>query len=142
LTRDLLRALPELRVTCDFSHWCVVSERLILDEEAEILQLLAGHSHHVHARVGYAQGPQVPDPRSPEYGGELAAHERWWAAVWNSMAERGLTRFTMTPEFGPDGYLQSSPFTRIPVADLRELNRWMGKRQRGRFESHFTTHAP
>lgn len=29
ITRDILRALPGMRLTCDFSHWCCVCERLI-----------------------------------------------------------------------------------------------------------------
>jgi hypothetical protein len=140
LTRDLLEALPDLRITCDFSHWCVVSERLVLDEFEEILALTARHAHHIQPRVGYSQGPQVPDPRAPEYADALAAHERWWAVVWDSMAARGFTRFTMTPEFGPDGYLQQTPFTQIPAADLWEVNRWIGLRQRERFQHHFHNH--
>jgi sugar phosphate isomerase/epimerase len=137
LTRDFLKAIPELRITCDFSHWCVVSERLILDEEQEILEIAAAHAHHIQPRVGYSQGPQVPDPRAPEYAEALAAHERWWAVIWESMASRGFTEFTMTPEFGPDGYLQHTPFTRIPAADLWDLNRWIGHRQRERFNETF-----
>jgi hypothetical protein len=141
-TRDLLEALPDLRITCDFSHWCVVSERLVLDEFEEILALTARHAHHIQPRVGYSQGPQVPDPRAPEYADALVAHERWWTVVWDSMAARGITKFTMTPEFGPDGYLQHTPFTRIPAADLWEVNRWIGLRQRERFQSHFHHHPP
>ncbi len=137
LTREILVAVPELRITCDFSHWCVVSERLILDEEHEILELTAKHAHHIQPRVGYNQGPQVPDPRAPEYAEALDAHERWWTHVWKSMVARGLIQFTMTPEFGPDGYLQAAPFTRTPVADLWELNRWIGLRQRERFKNQF-----
>jgi hypothetical protein len=136
-TRDLLLALPDLRITCDFSHWCVVSERLILDEAADILTLAAEHAHHIQPRVGYAQGPQVPDPRAPEYADALAAHERWWDCVWESMAARGFSRFTMTPEFGPDGYLQCAPFTGVPVANLWEINRWIGLRQLDRFNCKF-----
>jgi len=139
LTREILLAVPELRITCDFSHWCVVSERLILDEEPEILELAAKHAHHIQPRIGYNQGPQVPDPRAPEHEASLIAHERWWDQVWNSMANRGFTEFTMTPEFGPDGYLQCAPFTREPVADLWDLNRWTGLRQRERFHNHFKT---
>lgn len=136
-TRDLLLALPELRITCDFSHWCVVSERLILDEAPDILMLAAEHAHHIQPRIGYAQGPQVPDPRAPEYADALAAHERWWTCVWESMAARGFSRFTMTPEFGPDGYLQCAPFSGVPVADLWEINRWIGLKQRERFSHQF-----
>lgn len=142
LTRDFLIAVPELRITCDFSHWCVVSERLILDEEEEILNLAAAHAHHIQPRVGYNQGPQVPDPRAPEHAGALAAHERWWSAVWDSMAGRGFNQFTMTPEFGPDGYLQHTPFTRIPAGDLWEINRWTGLRQRELFNTKFKNQTP
>ncbi len=134
LTREILLAVPKLRITCDFSHWCVVSERLILDEEPEILALVASHAHHIQPRVGYDQGPQVPDPRAPEYAAALAAHERWWAVVWESMHARGFTQFTLTPEFGPDGYLQCAPFTRKPVADLWDLNCWIGHRQQEHFQ--------
>jgi hypothetical protein len=136
-TREILLAVPKLRITCDFSHWCVVTERLILDEELEILELVAERAHHIQPRVGYAQGPQVPDPRAPEYAAALAAHEGWWDFVWNSMAARGIREMTMTPEFGPDGYLQCTPFSQEPVADLWDINRWIGQRQRERFHQHF-----
>ena len=139
LTREILLAVPELRITCDFSHWCVVSERLVLDEEVEILALVARHAHHIQPRVGYDQGPQVPDPRAPEHEKFLAAHERWWSFVWDSMAVRGVEKFTMTPEFGPDGYLQCAPFTLQPVADLWDINRWIGRRQLERFNHQFPT---
>jgi hypothetical protein len=129
-TRDLLRQLPGLRLTCDFSHWCCVAERLVLDGELGILALCAERAHHVHARVGYAQGPQVPHPAAPEYRAALEAHERWWDAIWAIQADRDFT--TMTPEFGPDGYLHTHPFTTSPVADLDAINHWMAARQRDR----------
>jgi len=128
VTAEILRALPEMRLTCDFSHWCVVCERLPDDEVA--LELAISRARHVHARVGYAQGPQVPDPRAPEYETELLAHEGWWRRIALSAAERAQSWLTVTPEFGPDGYLQHAPFSKQPVADLGELNRWMAVRQR------------
>ena len=137
LFRDIMKRLPGLKITCDFSHWCVVTERLILDEEPEILNLAAKHAHHIQPRVGYAQGPQVPDPRAPEYEYAVAAHERWWDNVWDSMCARGFDEVTMTPEFGPDGYLQAAPFTQVPAADLWEVNRWIGHRLKGRFEKRY-----
>jgi len=129
-TAELLRALPELRLTCDFSHWCVVCERLPDDEP--VLELAISRARHVHARVGYAQGPQVPDPRAPEYEAELLAHEGWWQRIALAAAKRGQAILSVTPEFGPDGYLQHAPFSRRPVADLNELNRWMAVRQRAK----------
>lgn len=130
-TAALVNALPALRLTCDFSHWCCVCERLVLEEEPELLALFAGRAGHVHARVGYDQGAQVPHPAAPENRAALQAHERWWRAIWQ--ARKGVKTITMTPEFGPDGYLQTLPFTGLPVADLDEINRWMAARLREQF---------
>jgi hypothetical protein len=132
ITRDILRQLPELKLTCDFSHWCVVCERLI-DTELDIIGLCAERAHHVHARIGYDQGAQVPHPAAPEYREALEAHERWWTQIWRSQLIHGLNTTTMTPEFGPDGYLHCLPFTGAPVAELAQINTWMAERQRRRF---------
>ncbi len=132
ITRDILRQLPELRLTCDFSHWCVVCERLI-DTEPGVIGLCAERAHHIHARVGYDQGAQVPHPAAPEYREALEAHERWWTQIWHSQLLRGMPAITMTPEFGGDGYLHCLPFTGAPVADLEQINTWMSERQRRRF---------
>ncbi|HEX3890172.1 MAG TPA: TIM barrel protein [Verrucomicrobiae bacterium] len=135
-TRDILKQLPTLKLTCDFSHWCVVCERLI-DTEPDVLALCAERAHHIHARVGYDQGPQVPHPAAPEFRAALEAHENWWMQIWRSQIARGMTVATLTPEFGPDGYLQCQPFTGKPVADLVEINNWMAARQKQRFNENF-----
>jgi len=134
ITRDLLHELPALRLTCDFSHWCCVCERLI-DTEPDVLALCAERVHHIHARVGYDQGPQVPHPAAPEYRAALEAHESWWDQLWAEQAARSFAVSTMTPEFGPDGYLHCIPFTNEPVANLIEINAWMAARQRARFHT-------
>jgi sugar phosphate isomerase/epimerase len=135
-TREILQQLPTLKLTCDFSHWCVVCERLI-DTEPEVIALCAGRAHHIHARVGYDQGPQVPHPAAPEYQHALAAHEGWWTQIWRSQLVRGVAITTMTPEFGPDGYQHCLPFTGTPVADLVQVNVWMAERQKRRFAELF-----
>ncbi|HEX8235263.1 MAG TPA: TIM barrel protein [Abditibacteriaceae bacterium] len=134
-TRDILHQLPEMQLTCDFSHWCVVLERLP-DSEPEIMTLCFERALHIHARVGYAQGPQVTDPGAPEFRPELEAHEMWWTNIWRSREARGADVATMTPEFGPDGYLHCLPHTGMPVADLTQINAWMARRQRQRFENY------
>lgn len=133
ITRDLLREFP-LKLTCDFSHWVVVAERLI-DSEWPIIEQCAQHCWHIHARVGYDQGPQVPDPRAPEYAPEVAAHERWWDACWRAQEARGREAMTLTPEFGNEGYLHHLPWTDVPVANLWDICTWQGRRQRERFTS-------
>ncbi len=131
ITRDLLREFP-LKLTCDFSHWCVVAERL-LDSELPIIAQCAEHCWHIHARVGYDQGPQVPDPRAPEFADEVAAHERWWDLCWRAQERAGRAGMTLTPEFGNEGYLHHLPYTNVPVADLWDVCTWQGGRQRERF---------
>lgn len=132
-TQRYAQALPALRFTCDFSHWCVVCERL-LDTEPEVITTLARHAHHVHGRIGYDQGPQVPHPAAPEYAPALAAHQRWWEAIWTAQRAAGYRETTLTPEFGPDGYLHTLPWTQAPVADLWEINRWIGATERAHFD--------
>ncbi len=135
-TAALLDAIPDLPLTCDFSHWCVVTERsAILDEFPDLLAHCARNCRHVHARVGYDQGPQVPDPRAPEYAENLANHDRWWDTIWAAQRAAGHANSTLTPEFGPDNYLHLEPFTQKPVADLWQINRWIAHRQRERFKA-------
>jgi sugar phosphate isomerase/epimerase len=129
ITRDVARAVPALKLTCDFSHWVNVCERL-LDSEFDTILELAPHAHHLHGRIGYPQGPQVPHPAAPEYADCLASHRRMWEALWDAQIANGYTVTTMTPEFGPDGYLHTLPFTDAPVADLWQINTWMGQQER------------
>ncbi len=136
ITRDLLAQFPAMKLTCDFSHWCVVCERLI-DSEWAILEQCAQRAMHIHCRVGYAQHAQVTDPRAPEYAAALAAHERWWTLIWQAQAQRHLPQTTMNPEFLWDGYMQTIPFTRMPVADVWDVTCWMAERQRQRFAIDF-----
>lgn len=132
-TQSLLRALPELRMTADISHWCVVSERL-MDTELDLIRDLAPNVNHIHARVGYDQGPQVPHPAAPEYASALDSHERCWRIFWEAQRAGGSETVTMTPEFGVDGYLHHLPFTDVPVADLWSVNQWMADRLRDQFD--------
>lgn len=131
-TRDLLEEFPAMKLTCDFSHWCVVCERLI-DSEWPILELCAERALHVQCRVGYPQHAQVSDPRAPEYREALEAHERWWDLVWQKQYQRGMTTTSMMPEFLYDGYMQTLPYTEMPVADVWDITCWMADRQRQRF---------
>lgn len=132
MTRDILKHHPDLKLTVDLSHWVCVCERLLPDF-GEIIALVAKHAHHLHARVGFEQGPQVPDPRAPEWEQHLAAHEAWWDTIWDAQRQRGVAVSTLCPEFGPFPYLHSIPYSREPIADLREICDWMATRQKSRF---------
>lgn len=134
VTERIVRQVPEIKLTCDFSHWCVVCERL-MDTETETLERIAQNAHHIHARVGYDQGPQVSHPAAPQYHDALTSHARCWEQIWEAQRQKGHAVFTMTPEFGPDGYQQTEPFTGEAVGDLWEINCWMAKHERAHFEN-------
>lgn len=118
---DYLDAFPDLSLTADFSHWCVVSESLLEDQQATVKKAIP-NCRHVHARVGYAQGPQVPHPESPEYSRELEAHLRWWQMIADCHRQGGHAEMTITCEFGPPPYLHTAPFGGAAVASQHELN--------------------
>ena len=116
-----MRDDPQLRLTADFSHWCNVSESL-LEDQAESLALAIERTDHLHARVGHAQGPQVSDPRAPEWQPAVEAHLTWWDKVFTRHQQAGAATFTVTPEFGPAPYMPALPYTAQPVAEQWELN--------------------
>lgn len=133
ITAQLLDDFADLKLCCDFSHWVCVSERLI-DDQIDVIRGCAKRAIHVHARVGYPEGPQVPDPRAPEYAAFVEAHERWWDIIWETQANDGQAVSTLTAEFGPPPYLHTLPHTNVPVADLREICDWQADRLRTRFD--------
>lgn len=134
VTQRIVEQIPEILLTVDFSHWCVVCERL-MDTEIDVIHAIADRVLHIHARIGYEQGPQVPDPRAAEYQYAVHAHQSWWEIIWKSQLNRNFETTTMTPEFGPDGYLHLLPHSQEPVADLWELNQWMANEERCHFEN-------
>jgi hypothetical protein len=136
VTRRMVEAVPQMKLTLDLSHWCVVSERL-MDSELDTIRAIAPNVHHFHARIGYAQGAQVPHPAAPEYAEALQSHQACWEIAWDAQHAKGMQVTTMTPEFGPDGYLHTLPFTNVPVADLWEINSWMAETEKAHFNAYF-----
>jgi sugar phosphate isomerase/epimerase len=130
----ILESVPDLRLTADLSHWCVVAERL-MTPDLEPIVAMADRVDHIHARVGHAQGPQVSHPFAPEHAEALAAHLACWRMFAERIQARDATTLSFTPEFGPDGYLPTLPFTHQPVADLLEINTAMAHWLRARFGS-------
>lgn len=123
-TRKYLEAVPELRLTADFSHWMVVHESG-LDDQAENLELAIAHADYVHARVGYAEGPQIPDPRAPEWQHAVERHLGLWQQIIDRYKKDGKESLYITPEFGPPAYMHTAPFTNQPVGDVWEQNVYM-----------------
>ncbi len=66
ISRQFMEKHPSLRLTLDISHWCNVHESL-LNDQLETVKLAISRTDHIHTRVGHAEGPQVNDPRAPEW---------------------------------------------------------------------------
>ena len=92
-------------MVADLSHWINVAETNADDPDlTAVIEKFSSQFHHVHCRVGYDHGPQVPDPRLGQWVEYMEGHERWWDAIWHAAAERGDKEVTMTPEHGPPNY--------------------------------------
>jgi len=139
LTRDLLPKFPALKLVADLSHWLCVAETNTENEElTATIKEIAKHVWHIHGRVGYDNGPQVSDPRAPEWQSYTEGFERWWSIIFDSQRERGMSVATLSPEHGPPPYQETLPYTRQPVADLWEVNNWVGDRAINNFQKRFS----
>ena len=123
ITQEYLEQLPNLRLTLDISHWCAVHESMLHDQP-DAVSLALQRTDHIHARVGHPQGPQVNDPRAPEWQEIVQRHLEWWDTIVAAHAEQN-TPLTITTEFGPPDYLPTLPYTRQPVASQWDINKHM-----------------
>jgi sugar phosphate isomerase/epimerase len=132
IARDFAEKIPELRFTLDVSHWCNVHETLLQDQK-ETVDIILAKVEHIHARIGHPEGPQVNDPRAPEWETAVKQHLAWW----DSIIERKKTnggRMTILTEFGPPDYMPTLPYTRQPLADQWAINVHMMKLLRQRYQ--------
>jgi len=124
ITRRFLEKLPAMRLTLDISHWFCVHERFLSDQE-EAVNLAIQRTDHIHARIGYDQGSQVPDFQMPEWKNALETHLEIWDRIHSRAVAEGRKTLTVTPEFGPAPYMLSKPGTTQSLADQWELNTGM-----------------
>jgi sugar phosphate isomerase/epimerase len=133
ITREYLQKMPDLQITLDASHWVCVAESF-LENQREAMQLAIERTEHIHARVGYEEGPQVPDPRVPEWQHALNMHLNWWDKVVERKRLEGADAIlTITPEFGPFPYMVSLPFTQQPITNQWDVNAYMMQILRERY---------
>jgi sugar phosphate isomerase/epimerase len=116
-----LNVFPNLKLIADLSHFCVVSESDLSDQQ-ELLTRIYPNIQHIHARVGFEQSPQVNHPFAPEWKKYLNQYTTWWKEIIDFHAQKGATHLTITPEFGPYPYLPQAPFSQAPLADQHALN--------------------
>lgn len=131
VARQYIQNHPELRVTLDISHWCNVSESLLADQP-ENVDITLERVLHMHARIGHPEGPQVNDPRAPEWEAAVKAHLGWWDRVVERKKKTG-ERISFLTEFGPPDYMPTLPYTHQPLADQWAINAYMLQLLRKRY---------
>lgn len=134
IMNQYLQADPELRITADFSHWCCVSESLLEDQQ-HLVAAAAERADHIHARVGYQEGPQVSDPRAPEWKDAVDTHLGFWDLIIDHQKQRGTEIFTIAPEFGPFPYMAQLPYTCQPIASQWDINIYMKNMLKERYQT-------
>ena len=132
VTREYLEKIPDLRITLDISHWICVAESW-LDDQQTTVQLAIERTDHVHARVGYPEGPQVPDPRIEAWQFALNKHLAWWDKVITKKRNQN-TAITITPEFGPYPYMVHIPNTQSPICNQWDVNVYIMELLRKRYD--------
>lgn len=120
VTAELIKKIPTLRLTLDISHWCNVHESYLNDQE-ETIALTLERTDHIHARIGHPEGPQVSDPRAPEWKQAVETHFTWWDKVVEAKKRTGK-QMTFLTEFGPPDYMPTLPYTRQAVANQWDIN--------------------
>ncbi|MES3025447.1 MAG: TIM barrel protein [Pseudomonadota bacterium] len=126
-----LDAFPDMTITADFSHWFCVHESDLSDQEAALARTVTA-ARHIHARIGFNEGPQVADPASPGAAPWLERHLGLWQRIVAARSATGASYLTITPEFGPAPYMPVTGADDTPAADAWLVNRWMRDTLRAR----------
>lgn len=134
LTRELASMFPDLKITADLSHYTCVTERIPKDQVlCDVVDVIAPQVYHIHGRIGYEHGPQVPDPRAERWEPYMEGFLAWWETIWRAAAARGDTEITFEPEHGPPNYQICDPYNDVPLADIWEVNNYIMARTKDHF---------
>ena len=114
-----------LFLTLDISHWMVVHESLLKNQD-KLINSVINRSNHIHARVGFEEGPQVNDVKAPEWKSIVDRHLEIWEFIIRKRWEEGKI-ITVTTEFGPPNYMPTEPVTKKPLSDQWSANTFIMK---------------
>jgi hypothetical protein len=144
-----LPSLSKIRLNADLSHWYCACER-VFDETEErdahwwptmVRSILATKCDYIHARFGWAQGPQMADPSAVECEWErLLQINVWRVLLQQQIKVKGSSGVSdaggdggggaggrhrqcnndvfVCPEYGPVPYMAVMPHTQKSVASL------------------------
>jgi hypothetical protein len=131
---DFFKVRSDFKLTADLSHWVCVTESMLESFEDTLAETIS-RTRHIHARIGFEQGPQVPDPAAPEWQYAVDKFVSWWDSIVNYNRLLNREVFTFTTEFGPPPYMPVTPFTLKPVADQFAVNCFMKNLLKERYQA-------
>lgn len=134
-SRELFELRPNMKITADFSHWVCVTESYLENFEKELAEAII-RTEHIHARVGFTEGPQIPDPRNPFWKHQVDFFLKLWEQILTYRHSVGTEFFTITPEFGPPPYMWTNMNDNLPIANQWDINLFMKNLLLEKF-SHF-----
>lgn len=135
ITGEFLSRRPDLRMTLDISHWLVTAAS-DLSDQGETVDLAIDRTDHIHARVGFPEGPQVGNPFQDYWKTLLERHLAWWDRIVERKRNAGKD-LTITLEAGPTPYMPVISARGIPVADQWDINARMHDFLRERYRCFF-----
>lgn len=130
---EVFKLRPDIQLTADLSHWVCVTESMLENFEPVLAETFK-RSIHIHARVGFEQGPQIADPTDPHWHYALEKFLGWWDKIVTSNAESGRPILPITTEFGPEPYMPKAAFSILPAADQFKINCFMKDLLRKRYQ--------
>jgi sugar phosphate isomerase/epimerase len=119
---DLFKLRPEMKITADLSHWTCVTESF-LENSWEIVEEAIKRTSHIHARVGFTQGPQIPDPRLDAWQEPVDFFLNIWQQMIDYQKSKNVDFITITPEFGPPPYMWT--INNAPIVSQWDINVFM-----------------
>jgi hypothetical protein len=131
-SRELFGIRPKMKITADFSHWVCVTESYLKDFEKELDEAIK-RTEHIHARVGFIEGPQISDPRNPYWEQEVEFFLKIWERIIVYQQSIGTEIFTITPEFGPPPYMWINMNDNGPISSQWDINLFMKNLMKEKF---------
>ncbi|MHB8207483.1 MAG: sugar phosphate isomerase/epimerase, partial [Mucilaginibacter sp.] len=131
-----LEKFPEMELAGDFLHFCVVSESMLQGQET-ILNKIIPHISHIHARIGFEQGPQVNDPTAQEWAEHINIFSGWWNRIVETKFERGWREFRSPRSLGPR-HTCRLPKSRLPLSNQWNNNKTMMDALKADIPNHIT----
>lgn len=124
-----------MKVTADLSHWVCVTESY-LEHFQDILNETIARTVHFHARVGFHEGPQIPDPRIACWSESVNIFMSWWKRIIEQRDHSGTEEMTITCEFGPAPYMWTSVPDNQPVVSQWDVNVYIMQLLRKTFKNN------